>query len=139
MHTRRILTGLAVATVATAFAAGPASALQRNCSSTARMCMHYNSSANGLNAEFGSDYNVPSFNPSRTTDDIYFKAGSQGSAGAGQWVWNGAASVVNPNLTVRVGVFVDSDYNGLVDIANPGQTKNLVNTKNNDASMGWGY
>lgn len=138
-RTKTLAAASAVAVIGVVAGAGPAVALQRNCSTSARMCIHYNSVGNGMNAEFGSDYNVPSFNPSVTGNDIYFKAGVKGSAGAGQWVWNNAASLRNLHPFVRVGVFVDSSYGGAVDIADPGETRNLGVTKNNNASMGWGW
>lgn len=103
------------------------------------MCIHYNSVGNGYNAEFGSDYNVPSFNPNLTSNDVYFKAGSKGSAGAGSWVWNNAASLRNLGNTVRVGVFENSNYEGESDIFGIGRSGNLVDTRNDNASMGWGY
>lgn len=138
-RTKTLAAASAVAVIGVVAGAGPAVALQRNCSSSARMCIHYNSVGNGMNAEFGSDYNVPSFNPSVTSNDIYFKAGSEGGAGAGQWVWNNAASLVNFHRTVRVGVFQESDYRGLRDVFDPYSYGNLVNTKNDNASMGWGF
>jgi len=132
------LAAVAAALVASVAVAAPASALTRSCSSAARMCIHYNSVANGMNAEFGSDYNVPSFNPSNTTNDIFFKAGSEGSAGAGEWVWNNAASLVNFHMAVKVAVFVNSSYDGERDIFYKYTGGNLVKTKNDNASMAWG-
>lgn len=138
-RTRTLAAASAVAVIGVVVGAGPAAALQRNCSSSARMCIHYNSVGNGMNAEFGSDYSVPSFNPYVTSNDISFKAGSEGSAGAGQWVWNNAASLVNFHTTVRVAVFQQSDYSGLRDVFSAYTYGNLVNTKNDNASMAWGY
>lgn len=118
----------------------PASALTRNCSySTARLCIHYNSVGKGLNAEFGSDSSVSSFNPSVTSNDVYFKAGGQGSAGAGSWVWNNAAGFRNLSTVTKAAVFENSNYLGARDVFDIYTYGDLVKTKNNNASMTWGY
>lgn len=135
----KLLTAAALVVIGSVATAVPASATTRNCSATARMCVYYNSTGNGLNAEFGTDFNVPSFNPANTANDIYFKAGPYGSNGAGSWVWNNAAAVRNPNTQVRVGMYQNSNYAGQLDIIEQNRLENLVNTKNDNASLGWGY
>lgn len=135
----RILPTLALTAIGTVLAAGPADALTRNCSSAARMCVYYNSKGYGLGAEYGTDYTTPSFNPSNTSNDIYFKAGPHGSTGAGSWVWNNAAALRNAHTSVDIAMFENSNYGGLFDVVDPGNTENLVNTKNDNASLAWGY
>lgn len=143
MRMKMFIGGVVTATitgVGVVVSATPASAVTRNCNATtARMCIHYNSKELGYQAEFGSDYNIKSFNPGKTSDPAVFKAGSKGSAGAAYWVWNNAASLRNLGNTVRVGVFQDSDYGGAGDIFPIGASGNLVHTKNDNASMAWGY
>lgn len=130
---------IALALTGVAMAASPASALTRNCnSSSAQLCLYYNSVANGLNAEFGTQSSVPSFNPGVASDPAKFKAGAQGSAGAGYYVWNQAAAGRNYSTVYKMAVFVDSNYTGAKDVFAAYTYGNLVNTKNDNASLAWG-
>lgn len=137
---KKILATTVLGVIGSVAIALPAQAVQRNCNSTsARMCVYYNSSGYGLGAEYGTDYTTPSFNPNVTSNDIYFKAGPHGSAGAGSWVWNGAASMRNFHPDVRVAMYQKSNFEGLRDLVGTDDFMNLVNTKNDNASLGWGY
>lgn len=124
------LTGLAVST-------SPATAITRNCSANAPLCIHYNSVGLGWQSEFGAPGFVPSFNPSKTSDPARFKAGTKGGAGAGELVWNNAASFRNLSPYEGVFVYEGSNYTGKKDYFGPNGKGNLANTKNNNASMGW--
>jgi hypothetical protein len=124
------------ATVAVSPAAQATTTVTSNCSTTKWACLYYNSVAYGYGAEFGANASIYSFNYT-TNGGIYynFKAGSRGSNGAGWSIWNNAASAQNIGAPIPFCVYQNSGYDGKVDMIMPWQLKNLVNTKNDDASL----
>ncbi|WP_297747160.1 hypothetical protein [uncultured Tessaracoccus sp.] len=112
--------------------------VSRNCSSTAQMCLHFNSTAYGLGAEFGSQTNITSFNYNINGGVHYnFKAGRYGSNGAGQTIWNKAAAGRNLSSYRNFAVFENSNYQGEVETVPYGYILNFTAVKNNDTSMKW--
>lgn len=130
---------LAVGLVAVpAGAAEAAVSVSKNCSSSAQMCLHFNSTAYGLGAEFGSQTNISSFNYNINGGVHYnFKAGPYGSNGAGQTIWNKAAAGRNLSSYRNFAVFENSDYEGDVETVPYGYMMNFTAVKNNDTSMKW--
>ena len=102
------------------------------------MCLYYNSIGVGLNAEFGSDTDVWSLNYNVNGANYYkFKAGAEGSAGAGVNVWNNAATGRNFHTWKNFAVFQDSNYSGPATTVPYGYIANLGLVKNNNTSMKW--
>lgn len=54
-------------------------------------------------------------------------------------MWNNAASVRNLNGSYKIVVFQNSDYRGASDTLFPNESRNLVNTTNDNASVKWIY
>ncbi|MEL4504948.1 hypothetical protein AAEX63_08945 [Luteococcus sp. H138] len=128
----------AVGTVAISAAPAHAATVQRQCGNTVQMCLHYNSSNSGYGAEFGSQSNISSFNPSRNGGVSYlFMAGARGTSGSGYNVWNNAGSAANWSTTRGFRVYFNSGLSGTNDYIPPSVRSNLPLTKNQDASMGW--
>ena len=113
-----------------------AATITRSCSSTAQMCLHYNSIPYGLGAEFGSNSNIPSLNPNVNGGTTYaFKAGLFGSAGAGVSVWNNAGGAENLSTYRSFRVYVNSNYMGGYDHVSRQNAQSLSATWNDNASM----
>lgn len=126
--------GLTLANTAPAEAA----TVTRYCSSTARMCLHYNTTGNGLNAEFGSDTSIWTLNYA-VNGGVYYKfiAGAQGSAGAGTNVWNNAGAGRNYSSSANFKVWENSNYTGNFTTVPYSDTVNLGVVQNDNTSMGW--
>lgn len=132
--TLAVVAGLTLVNAAPAHAA----TLTKNCSSTAQMCLHYNTFANGLNAEFGSQTNVWSFNHNVNGGTEYrFKAGAMGSAGANTLVWNNAGSGRNFSGYRNFVVWRNSNYTGAYTTVPYGYVADLGIVQNDNASMAW--
>jgi hypothetical protein len=131
-------TGIAVAGPASAAPGAPAT-LDGWCDQ-GEACLYYNSNLEG--AIFDVPYNVPSFafaGPNRKLPEFTWSRGGTGdiNAGAGQRVWNNAASVRNKSRCF-LRIYYNSNYDGRVDAQEiaPGQWANLDPVlKNNNASM----
>jgi len=123
--------------------AGPASAsvITGTCyTNSGQMCLYYNSKAYGWGAEYGSYNNVYSFNPQYNGGNTYeFKAGPNGSAGAGQTVWNNAAAAYNIAGPTTMRVFANHGYQGAYDAIQVNVAQDLSATHNNDTSEKWWY
>ena len=135
------LAALAALTTVSLGIASPSHAavtVTRNCSTSAQMCIHYNTISYGLNAEFGSNTNISSFNYNLNGSVYYrYKAGTQGSGGAGQTVWNNGGSGKNLSTWRNFAVFQNSNYQGNSVAIPYNHVANLGIVQNDNASMGW--
>lgn len=122
------IAGIAVG-AASLVIAPQASAATSACAS-GDMCFYYNSGR--LGAEFGWPSNISDFSTTFT-----FTPGSGGSNGAGVYVKNNAASAWNRVSTNDARVYFNSAYLGSYDIVCRSLSRNLDNTKNNNASFKW--
>ncbi|MFI9307188.1 peptidase inhibitor family I36 protein [Streptomyces triculaminicus] len=94
-------------------------------------CLYYNSNLNG--AMFKHRYNVSDYAGWR------FEASSRGSAGAGEYVKNHAASVDNWDPDNGIRIYTNSNYQGNWDGFPPFDSHNLDVAKNNNASGKWDH
>ncbi len=121
------ISGLAVG--AMAIAQSPASAgTTRPCYDN-EFCLWYNSDFQG--SWFGWPNSVTSYQP------YEFDASPYGDNGNGFIVKNNAASAANYNDTKDFRVYFNSNYGGTYDVVCNNLGRNLVNTKNDNASGKW--
>lgn len=126
MRLRRTITTIA-ATAALLGVASPALATERNGScERGELCLHYNSNLAGSFTDFY--YKVPNFGT--------YKFLTPGS-GQGQYVKNNAASARNKAWWCTARIYYNSSYVGIYDDVAAGQSRNLFNTKNENASFSW--
>jgi hypothetical protein len=97
-------------------------------------CLYYNSNlAGGI---YDVTWNIWNYAPARFSCSW----GGTGTicAGAGQQVWNNAASVRNNNEYCDLAIFYNSNYHGYVQVIPRRSWANLDPTlKNNNASQEW--
>ncbi|AXI89597.1 peptidase M23 [Streptomyces sp. ETH9427] len=122
MRVRSTLAALAIAAGATVFMSSPASA-DTGCD-VSDFCLYYNSNFGGAHKHFRL-----------SEPDLAGYVYQCCSAGAGQPVKNNAASAKNDFTGTYVRVFYNSNYAGPYDTFAPQQSKNLVNTYNDNASL----
>ncbi|MFI9789085.1 hypothetical protein ACIHEI_37055 [Kitasatospora sp. NPDC051984] len=135
MRLRKLIAAAGIATTVAGFGlvnAGEASAFTVDCSAN-NACLYYNSSAYGYGAYYEQVYNTPDY------AGLTFRAGHNGSSGAGVAVKNHAAAVDN-RYGVSFTVYYNSNYNCSVACqVIPANARVDLNAsvKNNNASGSW--
>lgn len=103
------------------------------------MCLYYNSSSYGYGAEFGTVVGIGNYAEGPYSDGWPwgFTSGSRGSSGSGVHVKNNAAAAWNRSANTDARVYYNSYHAGVYDIICHSTIRNLVRTKNDNASQGW--
>ncbi|THA47086.1 peptidase inhibitor family I36 protein [Streptomyces sp. A1136] len=121
----RIRHGLAVLAAAVGMTLGAVVPAQADACPSGLFCLYYNSNIQGANANYN-------WSDSDLAGDTFMPLSG---AGAGEPVKNNAASAKNYQVNAYVRVYYNSGYSGPYDQFSPGQSKNLVNTRNENASL----
>jgi hypothetical protein len=97
-----------------------------------QVCLYYNSSSYGYGAYFAQGGNIADYS------GHYFKAGDNGSAGAGISVKNNAAAVDNRGTPRNFYLYYNSNYDCTVACVtvSPGNLINLSSTMKNQNASG---
>ncbi|MFG2692726.1 hypothetical protein [Kitasatospora sp. NPDC048407] len=136
MRLRKLIAAAGIATTVAGFGlvnAGEASAFSVDCSNY-NACLYYNSAAYGYGAYYEQQPNIPDY------AGLTFRAGNNGSSGAGVAVKNHAAAVDNRwigNFTI----YYNSNYNCSVACQTIGANTRVdlnASVKNNNASGSFG-
>ncbi|MFE9453050.1 peptidase inhibitor family I36 protein [Streptomyces sp. NPDC006739] len=114
---------MAVAAGISLSAAIPASATSY-CPGGSGSCFFYNSNRGGAVHAYSAS--TPNFD-----GDVF----ADGGAGDGVPVKNNAASAANDTYSFTMRVYYNSNYAGVYDDVAPSSWRNLVKTKNNNASL----
>ncbi|GGZ04201.1 hypothetical protein CP967_17165 [Streptomyces nitrosporeus] len=132
MRARKTVAAGFVAFAAVVGAAGTASAAPAYDCLFDEVCLYYNSSSYGYGAYFAQSGNIPDYS------GRYFKAGANGSSGAGISVKNNAGAVDNRGTPRNFYLYYNSNYDcsvACITVA-PGHLINLSEPLKNDNASG---
>lgn len=133
-----VVTAITILAASVVFAAPASAYISQQYCFLGEMCLYYNSQSYGYGAEWGTNSDTPSLNPSRNGGITYeFIAGQSGSAGAGQSVWNNAGAATNNGNGFNMQVCQNSNYGGVCEIIPQYYQNDLGPTHNNDTSLRW--